>query len=118
MNNYFIQSEHPYKINGGDGDQSFFGEEKVLKVISTSWFDGFIWGQEAYLFEIEGGSMNGNFVAVTSRWEMSVTDQLIKNGIASVVVHLIQKRSQSSSPNNYDIDSIGMSVLEKYTASA
>jgi len=114
MDNYFSESSQLYQINGGDGDPSFFGEHRILKSVSANWFDQSIWGQQAYLFEITNGNMDGAFVALTSRWKMSIIEQIEKNGIASVVVHVVQRDDPSPSVNDYVINSVGMSVLEKY----
>lgn len=102
-----------YKIDGGDGDQSFFRSPHRLRMVSKDWFPGHLPRGKAFLFEIVNeGEYTGQFVATTSRVLMPLEDQLRERDMASVVVHLITNPTHSFSGTSEDAFPVGMSVLE------
>lgn len=101
-----------FEIDGGDGDQDFFGQRVVLRRASTSWFPNKLpgWGT-ALLFQVVEGKFTGEFIAVTSRTNVPLEDHLSATGWGSVIVHRIRNPGPSFNPDK-DVDHIGMSVIE------
>lgn len=103
-----------FQIDGGDGDQSFFGEPRFLRLTKEGWFPGSLpgWG-EAFLFLIEGGPYSGVYVAASSKTDISVVDKILRYGGAGVVVHLIKNPTISFKGNHEDFISVGMAFMKR-----
>lgn len=104
-----------FLIDGGDGDQRFFSERIVLRLTEAERFPKKIGGYygETLYFIVEEGSYSGIYVALTPRIIGTLTDQITSNGWASVVVHLINVPIESFTGEMNDVDSIGMSFVDR-----
>lgn len=102
-----------FMVDGGDGDQSFFGEPKVLRLIEADWFPGRLLFGEALLFVVDEGPLAGTYVALTARGMSSLAKNLTELGWSSVVVHLIRNPTESFDAGGEDADAIGMSYVER-----
>jgi hypothetical protein len=79
-----------FRIDGGDGEQAFFGILMFARLAEEPWFRGSIDdGREAWLLKIESEPRIGEFVAITSRWTSPLAEQLATSGWLAVVVHRI-----------------------------
>jgi len=100
-----------FKIDGGGGDQNFFGQQILLRRVDEGWFPKEIPGRgPALLLQVVGGKFANDFVGVTSRIVTPLEEQLHSGG-ASVVVHRMSNPGPSFDPNR-DADAIGMSFIE------
>jgi len=101
-----------FRISDGDGDQRFFGAPKIVRFIHESWFPGTVGGQDATLFQVEGGSYKDAYVALTTNTQAGIKKDLEKRGYASVVVYLI--RDPSCFDGTLDqVDGIGKGIVER-----
>ena len=102
-----------YKIDGGDGDQSYFSTPLILELAAEDWFDGKVRRGDAELFRVKQGQHRGTYVALTSRVLESTEGQLERQNIASVVVHIIRNPTASFDGSDQDAEPIGMSFVER-----
>lgn len=102
-----------YKIDGGDGDQSYFSAPLILELAVEAWFNGELRRGDAELFRVKHGQHKGTYVALTSRVLESIESQLERHNIASVVVHIIRNPTASFDGSDKDADPIGMSAVER-----
>ncbi len=92
-----IDTSHPntdaerFRIEGGDGDQEFFSEKRILKQGQAPWFHERFgeWYGDAMLFVTEGGAHDGEYVVLTPRTIGNLREKFARDGWASVVVHRI-----------------------------
>lgn len=105
-----------YEISAGDGDQTYFGIR--IRMTTETWFHGEIpeWG-DATLFIIETGVHIGEYVALTSRWTISIQEQLETNGVASVIVHKIRNPTATFGSSKQDYFAVGMATLRSMSTS-
>jgi hypothetical protein len=102
-----------FVMDGGDGDQSFFSERKMMRLTTAAWFPGHVRRGPAMLLVVEGGKHDGEYVALTTRVLASLDDQLTERNWASVVVHRIKNPTPSFDGSEKDAYPIGMSFVEK-----
>lgn len=103
-----------FLIDGGDGDQEFFGTPRYLKYTEAPWFPGRVSMGEALLFTISGGTYDGQYVALSTRTLGDFRSNLIRHGWASVVVHLIYHPNEMfDDSDGKGTNSIGMSFVER-----
>jgi hypothetical protein len=107
-----MKSNELFRIDGGDGDQNFFGTPLILERTQTRWFHGKVLRGEAMLFIVVGGKFAGEYVALTSRTMDKLDDQLSRYGWASVVVHRIRNPTTTFNGSEEDADPVGMSFVE------
>lgn len=100
-----LKNGDKFFLNGGDGNQSFFAEPKTIKFSSLDWTPRITGFSDAYIFEILNGNLSGQFIALTSRWVMTLPEQIKSNNGASVIVH--------GWPAEPGSRGIGMSYIEK-----
>ena len=100
-----------YYIDGGDGDQLWFGSKLNLKVVTADWFIGELRRGEAHLFQVIDGQFSGQYIAITSRVLAPINAQLEDCNFASVVVHEIRNPSDSFDAFGQDAHAIGMAVI-------
>jgi hypothetical protein len=96
---------------GGDGDQRFLGESQVVRLTEAQWFPGYVRRDEAMLFVVEEGAYAGRFVALTTKSQAQLRQQITDFGWASVVVHVINNPTFSFDGSEKDADPIGMSAI-------
>ena len=101
-----------FKIDGGDGDPSFFDQAFTARRVEESWFSGTLPRGEAYLLRIESGNLSGEYIAITSRIVASLKDQLENNNWISVVIHFIRDPGVGFSPTLESAEAVGMAAIE------
>ena len=101
-----------YRIDSGDGDQTFLGSGVVLRRASADWFTGSVgdWGA-AILFVVVDGKYAGDYVALTPKSRAPINEELAQYGHASVVVHRILNPTSSFTGQRSDFDPIGMAMI-------
>lgn len=100
-----------YYIDGGDGDQLWFGSKLNLKAVAADWFIGELQSGEAHLFQVIDGEFSGRYIAISSRVLAPINAQLEDRSFASVVVHEIRNPSDSFDAFGPDAHAIGMAVI-------
>ncbi|MFN3858088.1 MAG: hypothetical protein ACK4RV_10075 [Caulobacter sp.] len=60
-----------------------------LRFAQADWFDSAFPTGQGWLVEAIGGPFGGRLFALTSRWTISLRDQMLANGRATVVLHTI-----------------------------
>lgn len=101
-----------FRIDGGDGDQGYLGHLMMARRVSESWFPHEIWSQPAYLLRVEGGRHDGLYVAITSRWTISLEAQLENQDWISVVVHVIDVSGPDFRTTEKPSRAIGMAAIQ------
>ncbi|MBO9581162.1 MAG: hypothetical protein J7498_09760 [Sphingobium sp.] len=101
-----------FRIDGGDGDQEFFGRTALARRVSEPWFTGTLPRGEAYLLQLTGGEYADEYIAVTSRQAASLSDQLKIGPWISVIVHRLADPGVGFVPTLESAPAIGMAVLE------
>ncbi|QNA85208.1 hypothetical protein G4G27_15280 [Sphingomonas sp. So64.6b] len=101
-----------FRIDGGDGDQDFFGLSMLARRVSEPWFGGILLGEEAYLLLLISGRHAGEYIAVTSRQVASLSDQLANGPLASVVVHRLLQPGGNFAPTQESTPANGMAAIE------
>jgi hypothetical protein len=99
-------------INGGDGDQSYFGRPMLLESANYTWFDANTPRGHALLFRIVEGKSPGTFVALTSRVMLDLKQQLENQRSASVVVNIVKQTGDSFRSTLDNFDAIGMAFAD------
>jgi hypothetical protein len=94
-------------VDGGDGDQTVFGERLVARRVQEPWFGGELPRGEAYLLQVEDGRLSGTYLAFTSRQTASLSEQLERGPWVRVVVHTINKPG-----SDFEADAVGMAAVE------
>lgn len=102
-----------FRIDGGDGDQDFFGRSIITQRVAEPWFGGSLpgWG-EAFLLRVVGGPRIGEYVAITSRLTDSLSVQLARGQWISVVVHRVLQPGPDFSADLESVPAIGMAAIE------
>jgi len=103
-----------FVIDGGDGDQDFFGSPMTARRVAPAWFTGILPRGEAYLLRISGGKYAGEYVAITSRLVESLSDQLRRSKWVSVVVHHVLEPGEGFRPTFESVPAIGMAAVQVY----
>lgn len=101
-----------FKIDGGGGDQDFFGLPMTARRVSEPWFGDTLPRGEAYLLRLTSGKYVGDYIAVTSRQAASLSDQLAETPWVSVVVHRLLSPGEDFRPTLEAAPAIGMAVIE------
>jgi hypothetical protein len=99
------------RVDGGDGDQSYFSEPIELEVVKPDWFSAKTPRGTAILTRVLSGRHAGEYIALTSRVLASLKDQLASGG-ASVVVMVVRRPGPGFEPTLAQLDAIGMSFVE------
>lgn len=104
-----------FRMDGGDGDQAYFGQPMSLKVVREPWFPERLPRGQAYLLLAETGPFAGQYFAITSRQTNSIEEQLARSSFVSVVVHHITRPGPAFQVTNLDdAEAIGMAVIVRY----
>ncbi|MEG3148853.1 hypothetical protein U1769_03055 [Sphingomonas sp. ZT3P38] len=101
-----------FKIDGGDGDQDFFGQPMIGLRVSEPWFTSTFPRGEAYPLRLISGRYVGEYVAITSRQVASLSDQLANSPWISVVVHRLLRPGEGFSATIETAPAIGMAAVE------
>jgi hypothetical protein len=99
-------------IDGGDGDQSYFGSPMLLESANCAWFDSNTPRGDALLFRIVEGKNSGTFVALTSRVIADIKQQLEHQHSASVIVSIVKNAGNSFRSTLDNFDAIGMAFAD------
>jgi hypothetical protein len=102
-----------FRIEGGDGDPTFFSKPQILRLTDAAWFPNRVLRGDALLFVVEGGQNAGEYIAVTTRVIASLVDQISDQGWASGVVHKIRNPTSSFDGSERDAFPIGMAFIER-----
>lgn len=100
------------RLNGGDGDQSYFSEPIELDVVERDWFKAETPRGIAKLTQVLSGRHAGKYVALSSRVLASIDDQLAARSFASVVVMLVKNPGPGFEPTLDQLDAVGMSFVD------
>lgn len=104
-----------YILEDGDGDPAFMHIKHELMRAEKNWFHDIIQDQPAELFIIVSSNHYGSYIALSSRINMSIEEQIERNGFASVVVNLIQNPTETFGANpESDSVPIGMTILRSH----
>lgn len=98
-----------FLFDGGDGDQSFFGESFLAVPVNENWFKPVSENKDSTLLKIISGSNRGRYLVVESRLVESLASQLSHRRFPSLIVQLISQPGPNFSDN---IIAIGMSAPE------
>jgi hypothetical protein len=101
-----------FLFEGGDGDQSYFGEPFVAERVDEDWFPDTIEYGPAYLLKVTSGRHYGEYIAITSRQTASLEEQIARDIYISVIVHVIHNPGPGFVPIPENLDAIGMAVIE------
>lgn len=102
-----------FKIDGGDGDQSYFDRSFLVRSCEEPWFPGVLPRGPAMLTKILNGVHVGEYLALTSRVTDSLEDQIAAGPWLSVVVHKLLKTGDEFRSDLETTQAIGMAVIEK-----
>jgi len=102
-----------FVLDGGDGDQSFFGSPQILQV-EPSLQNARPDGVDAFVMRVSEGTRKGRLVVLTPRTLIPLMESIQLYEMASVIVHL---QSEGTAGIEYDDISsnrraIGMSFLQ------
>lgn len=100
------------RFDGGDGDQDYFGESFIAERVIEPWFPSSIRRGPAWLMKVLTGRHHGEYLALTSRVEASLADQMETRGWLSVVVHRVPEPHSEAPGDNADPQAIGMAAAE------
>jgi len=101
-----------FKFAGGDGDQDYFKEVFLSVVVNESWFPSEILRGKALLLRIISGKRVGEYLAITSRQNVTLEEQIARANYISVVVHAVLNPGPGFIANNENLPAIGMAVIE------
>lgn len=87
---------------GGDGDPSYLSEGFEAEVVTEPWFRGLVNDEPAILVQMLTGPHRGDYVALTSRYNTSLQDQLERQKFVGVVMHPVGPSPQ---------DELGLQIL-------
>jgi hypothetical protein len=99
-------------IDGGDGDQSYFGHSFAAERVIEPWFPRKIPRGRAYLLRIITGVHKGEYLALTSKVIASLDEQLKAQNYLSVVVHLVKSPGADFVADEANLPAIGMAIIE------
>ena len=103
-----------FRMDGGDGDRTFFDEPMDLKVVAEPWFSGLLPRGKAYLLVAQDGKFIGKYFAITSRQVATIPEQLEWGKLVSVVVHEVKNPgSEFRTDSLVDARAFGMAVIER-----
>tara|TARA_R110002049_G_scaffold111909_1_gene261247 strand:- start:108 stop:446 length:339 start_codon:yes stop_codon:yes gene_type:complete len=103
-----------YEIPEGDGDPQFFGVPRRLRLIEEPWFHGVKdWPGKAFLFKVDGGAYDSQFVALSPRTSMSIEEGIASHNLVSIIVHLVLRPGPGFEGTEEDSAAIGMATLER-----
>jgi precorrin-6x reductase len=100
-----------FEIDGGDGDQEFFGKKIMARRVHAEWFPERLPRGKAFLLKVESGAATGSFIAFTSRTTSSLEDQIASENWISVVVHKIENPGPGFPPKLEAARAVGMAVV-------
>ena len=100
------------RLNGGDGDQSYFSEPIELEVVERDWFKPETPRGIAKLTQVLSGRHVGEYIALTSRVLASIEEQLAHRSAASVVVMVVKDPGPGFEPTLDRLDAVGMSFVD------
>lgn len=100
------------RIDGGDGDQSYFSEPMYLEIVERNWFKLETPLGVATLTQVLSGRHSGEYIALTSRVLSSIDERLALRKWASVVVNVVKKPGPDFEPTLGLRDAVGMSFVE------
>jgi len=101
--------------SGGDGDQSYFGERFEAEQVDEDWFPGILKRGSAWLVRIVSGNHCGEYLALTSRVNASLEEQMAVRNHLSVVVQVLTAPGPGFVENEITAPAIGMTVVEVLT---
>lgn len=101
-----------FGFQGGDGDQSWFGEDFVAERVEEPWFPSVIERGPAYLLKVITGKHRGRYLAITSRFIAPLDDQVENQKFLSVVVHVLRDAGPQFEAIPENLSAIGMAVVE------
>ena len=100
------------RLDGGDGDQSYFSNPLELEVVERDWFKPETPRGRAKLVKVLFGPHSGKYIALTSRVLTSIDDQLAERKNASVVVNVVRKPGPGFEPTLSHLDAVGMAFVD------
>lgn len=99
-------------FNGADGDPDYFGEPFLAERVEEDWFPGELERGPAWLVRILTGRHAGEFLALTSRLNASLEDQMEVRDMLSVVVQLVRETGSRFVETEKTMPPIAMAVVE------
>ena len=104
-----------FRMDGGEGDQAYFGQPMSLKVVRESWFPERLPRGPAYLMVAETGPFAGQYFAITSRQVISIEEQLSRSSFVSVVVHHITRPGPTFDVGDLgEAQAVGTAIMVRY----
>lgn len=101
-----------FLFEGGDGDRAYFDNSFVAELVKESWFPSEIPRGKAYLAHILTGAHKGEYLALTSRVEASLEEQLSVRDYLSVVVHSVRNPGAGFVAEDENLPAIGMAAVK------
>lgn len=99
-------------FGGGDGDQGYFGEPFVAERVHEDWFPGVLERGPAWLVRILDGRHQGEYLALTSRVQSSLEDQMAIRDVLSVVVQVVEQPGPGFVETEAAAPAIGMTAVQ------
>ena len=99
-------------LDGGDGEQAWFSGLIELEVVERDWFNPETPRGRGSLVEVVSGKLAGKYVALTSKMQAPIDEQLAKRRSASVVVNVVRHPGPNFRPDVYGLDAVGMGFIE------
>jgi hypothetical protein len=99
-------------FDGGDGDQTYFGEPFVATCVEEDWFPKRLERGPAWLVRILDGRHCGEYLALTSRVQASLEDQLAIRDMLSVVVQRVKEPGPGLKETEGTMPAIGMAAVD------
>ncbi len=102
-----------FRINGGDGDQSFFGRPFLIETCDEDWFDEDTPRGKGILVRIISGDNLGLYLVITSKVTASIEYQVSRGNWASVIVHTIAETGKKFEASLDNVNAIGMAAIQR-----
>ncbi len=99
-------------FGGGDGDPNYLAESFIAERVQEDWFPDALERGPAWLVKIVSGRHFGEYLALTSRVEASLEDQMAIRDMLSVVVQLVKTPGPGIIETEATMPPIGMAAVE------
>jgi hypothetical protein len=99
-------------FGGGDGDQAYFGEPFVAERVEEVWFPKRLERGPAWLVRILDGRHLGEYLALTSRVQASLEEQMAIRDMLSVVVQRVKEPGLGLTETEATMPAIGMTAVD------
>jgi len=110
----FWNLEEILVLENGDGNPDFMHVKHQVRFVEEHWFNGQARGQAAHLFVVISDEPTRKYVALSSRRAISIEDQMLESGMASVVVNIVLNPTNTYGQDIIaDARAVGMTVLRR-----